>query len=93
MPGLEIFAWDEGGWLGPLARNGSHPRVYLRRDGAVLQAAEDMDAFVQLLRDGTDWGPGLVPEPGIQVYASREDASREDASREWFFLRLEAPPQ
>lgn len=83
MPGLEVFAWDEGGWLGPLARNGSHPMVYLRRDGAVFQAAEDMDAFVQLLRDGTDWRAGLVPEPGIQVYASRE----------WFFLRLEAPPQ
>ena len=88
VPGLEVFAWDEGGWLGPLAQNGSHPMVYLRRDGAVFQAAEDMDAFVQLLRDGTDWRAGLVPEPGIQVYASREDAARE-----WFFLRLEAPPQ
>ena len=88
MPGLEVFAWDEGGWLGPLARNGSHPMVYLRRDGAVFQAVEDMDAFVQLLRDGTDWRAGLVPEPGIQVYASREDAAQE-----WFFLRLEAPPQ
>ena len=88
MPGLEIFAWDEGGWLGPLARNGSHPMVYLRRDGAVFQAAEGMGAFVQLLRGGADWRAGLVPEPGIQVYASREDASRE-----WFFLRLEAPPQ
>ena len=88
MPGLEVFAWDEGGWLGPLARNGSHPMVYLRRDGAVFQAAEDMDAFVQLLRDGTDWRAGLVPEPGIQVYVSREDAAQE-----WFFLRLEAPPQ
>ena len=83
VPGLEVFAWDEGGWLGSLARNGSHPMVYLRRDGAVFQAAEDVYAFVQLLRDGTDWRAGLVPEPGIQVYAARE----------WFFLRRKASPR
>ena len=88
VPGLEVFAWDEGGWLGPLAQNGSHPMVYLRRDGAVFRAAEDVYAFVQLLRDGTDWQAGLVPEPGIQIHISREDAARE-----WFFLRREAPPQ
>lgn len=64
------------------------PMVYLQRDGTVFRAAEDVDAFAQLLRAGVDWRARLVPEPDVQVYASREEAAQE-----WFFLDREKSPQ
>ena len=61
--------------------------VYLRRDGTVFRAAEDVDAFAQLLRAGVDWRAPLVPEPDVQGYTSRGEGARG-----WVFLGREKSP-
>ena len=91
VPQMDVFALDGGGWFASLGGftglDESWPIVYLRRDGGLLRAADDLPAFARLLQAG-GWREQMAPEPSeVRLFSSRRDA---EAALE--FIEL-PPPQ
>ena len=78
VPQMDGFALDDGGWVASLGGftglDEPWPIVYLRRDGALLRAADDLAAFARLLQRG-GWRETMVPEPSeVRLFPSRREA-------------------
>lgn len=94
VPQLDVFALDDGGWFASLGGftglDEPWPIVYLRRDGTLLRAADDLAAFACLLQAGGCWRQNMVPEASeVRLFPSRQEA---EAALEFFDLSPH-PPQ
>lgn len=78
VPQMDVFALDDDGWFASLGGftglDEPWPIVYLRRNGTLLRAPDDLAAFARLLQAG-GWREHMVPEPSaVRLFPSRRDA-------------------